>query len=238
MGKVITNQVYYAWMTSCDLPERHYEFGADGKMLDGIVEKDGVLYYYENGRGVEKGLVYCDGAYYFSQFMGELVVGTEFYAWMSSCDLPEGKYEFGADGKMLQGIVEKNGGLYYYENGKGVEKGLLEYNGGYYFSEYAGKLRTSESFYAWVSSCDLPAGVYEFGADGKMLDGIVEKNGKYYYYELGNAVEAGLVYIDGYYYFAQYGGELVVSQDFYVYNANGLLVETVYTFDEYGRIVK
>ncbi len=236
-GEVVTSTIQYAWMTSCDMPEGRYEFGADGKMLNGIIEKDGKYYYYENGNGVEKGLVCVDGYYYFAQFGGEVVLGQEFYAWMTNCDLPEGKYEFGADGKMLNGIIEKNGELYYYENGKGAEKGLFEYEGGYYFSEYGGKLRTNERFYAWATSCDIPAGTYEFGADGKMLDGIVEKDGKYYYYELGTGVEKGLVYVDGYYYFAQYAGELVVSQSFYVWEANGLLVEATYIFDEFGRIV-
>ncbi|MBO5869333.1 MAG: hypothetical protein J6Q89_01160, partial [Clostridia bacterium] len=94
-----------------------------------------------------------------------------------------------------------------------------------------------EYFYAWNTNCDLPAGMYEFGNDGKMLDGIVEKNGELYYYENGNGVEKGLIYVDGYYYFSQAGGKLVTNQDFYVYNANGLLVETTYTFNANGRIV-
>ncbi len=236
-GKLVTNQVFGTYLTNCDLRNSRYEFGADGKMLQGIVEKDGVLYYYENGVGVEKGLFKYNGDYYFALYRGVLITNMVYGAYMTNCDLPKGRYEFGADGKMLNGMVEKDGVLYYYENGVGVEKGLFEYNGDYYFAEYRGKIVTNKVFSAYMTNCDLPKGRYEFGADGKMLNGIVNKDGVLYYYENGVGVEKGLFYYEGHYYFSQYKGKLITNQVFKIYQGNGLLVEQFYTFNELGQII-
>ncbi|MBQ4317492.1 MAG: hypothetical protein IJC20_04500, partial [Clostridia bacterium] len=219
-GELIVNERYFAWMTNCDLPNEWYEFGEDGKMLNGIVERDGKYYYYENGNGVEKGLVYCDGAYYFSGYKGEVIMNERYFAWMTNCDLPNEWYEFGADGKMLQGIVERDGKYYYYENGNGAEKGLVYCDGAYYFTQYKGEVVANERYFAWMTNCDLPMAWYEFGADGKMLQGIVEKDGVLYYYENGNGTEKGLVYCDGAYYFTQYKGEVVANERYFAWMTN------------------
>ncbi len=239
-GKLAVDTELKAVTTACDLPAGvRYEFGSDGKMLDGIVEKDGVLYYYENGQGIQRGLIKVDGFYYYSVYKGKIAVNTELKAAETACDLPAGeRYEFGSDGKMLDGIVEKDGILYYYENGQGVEKGLVKINGDYYYSVYKGKIAVNTELKAATTSCDLPAGVrYEFGSDGKMLDGIVEKNGVLYYYENGQGVEKGLFLLDGHYYYAVYRGKLVVSKTTEIVMTNNLLVVGEYTFNEYGQIV-
>ncbi|MBR6570376.1 MAG: hypothetical protein IKK75_07980, partial [Clostridia bacterium] len=132
-------------------------------------ELEGVLYYYEKGKPVEKGLFLLDGSYYFAKYGGKLAVSEKLYAYLTSCDLPKDQYEFGADGKALQGIIDKDGVLYYYENGRSVEKGLICLDGDYYFAGSAGKLVTNKAFYTYLTSCDLPNGYYEFGADGKMV---------------------------------------------------------------------
>lgn len=163
-NKPITEDVYiYAkWKDATRYDE-------NGNLLSGIVEEDGKRYYYENGRGAEKGLFEYEGDYYFAMYKGELITDQEYYAWMTSCDLPEGLYEFGPDGRMLEGIVEKNGILYYYEYGKGIEKGLFKYEDAYYFSMYGGELIAEQTYYAWMTSCDLPEGFYDFGPDGKVI---------------------------------------------------------------------
>ncbi len=236
-GKLAVDKIYSAYMTSCDLPKGNYEFGADGKMLNGVVTKDGVLYYYENGKGVEKGLFKYDGNYYFAAYKGKLAVDQTYNAYMTSCDLPKGTYTFGADGKALNGIYETDGALYYYENGAATERGLFKYNGDYYYAAYKGKLVTSRSYKAVITSCDLPLDTYEFGADGKMLNGIIDKDGVLYYYENGKGVEKGLFLYEGHYYFSVYKGKLVTNRQFNVYQGNGLLIEQVYTFNELGQIV-
>ena len=236
-GELVRGKVYHAYKTSCDLPKGSYEFGADGKMLQGMIERDGKLYYYENGQGVEKGLFELDGDYYFAAYKGELVRNKVYNAYKTSCDLPKGSYEFGSDGKMLQGIIAKDGKLYYYENGQNTERGLINIDGDYYFAAYKGELVCGKVYKAYLTSCDLPTGSYEFGVDGKMLQGIVEKDGKLYYYENGKGVEKKLFYYEGHYYFSVYKGELITNREFYVYEANGLILEKTYTFNELGQIV-
>lgn len=236
-GKILTNKIYKTYLTNCDLPNGRYEFGADGKMLNGIVEKADGLYFYHNGVGAERGLFEYEGNYYFAAYQGKLVVGKSYKAYATSCDLPVGTYEFGPDGKMLHGFVKKADGLYLYYNGQAIERGLFEFEGNYYFSAYNGKIVTDKVYKAYATSCDLPVGTYEFGADGKMLHGIVEKEDGLYYYENGKGVEKGLFIYEGHYYFSVYKGKLVTDREFRVYNANGLLVEQTYTFNELGQIV-
>ena len=236
-GEIITDRVYYVWKSNGLLPEGDYEFGADGKMLDGIVEKEDGLYYYETGKTVMAGLVEIDGDYYFARGAGEIITDRVYYVWKSNGLLPEGNYEFGADGKMLDGIVEKEDGLYYYENGKAVMAGLVEIDGDYYFARGAGEIITDRVYYVWKSNGLLPEGNYEFGADGKMLDGIVEKEDGLYYYENGKAKMAGLVEVDGDYYFATGDGVVVTDGVHYVWQGNGYLPESNYEFAADGKML-
>ena len=237
-GKCVTGK-YYAWATNCDLPCAEYEFGADGKMLQGLVEKDGELYFYVNGQlgGNHAGLTKLGDDYYFVGSTGKCVTGEQ-YAWATNCDLPCSNYVFGEDGKMLNGFVEKDGVLYYYEKGKpaGGEPGLKKIGDDYYFVSTKGNCVTGVQ-YAWATQCDLPCSNYEFGADGKMLNGFVEKEDGRYYYINGKGKELGLVKIDGHFYFVNANGKLVTNKTYYVWNTNDLMIEKEYTFNELGQII-
>ena len=70
-----------------------------------------------------------------------------------------------------------------------------------------------------------------------MLQGIVEKSGTFYYYELGKVNAKGLFFLDGYYYYAVDGGKLITNQSYTITNGNDLLLETTYTFNELGQII-
>ena len=255
-GSLIVNQKYYVWKLdeTAELPKGHYEFDEQGRLLgsgsdteggiSGIVDKGGVLYYYENGKPTEMGLFMYNGDYYVAQYDGKIITNQKYYVWKihESADLPKGHYEFGADGKMLQGIVNKDGILYYYENGQPTEKGLFMYGGKYYVAQYDGSLVVDKKYYVWKldATADLPKGNYEFGPDGAMYDGVVQKNGEYYYYETGIPVEKGLfVYEDGYYYFAQAKGKLVVSQKYYAWklDASSALPKDTYEFGADGKLL-
>ena len=81
-----------------------YEFGADGYMIisnveDGIVEENGVLYYYLDGKKqYGLGLVQLeDGTYIYVRTGGELAVGSY---WITNHNglLSEGMYQFSEDG--------------------------------------------------------------------------------------------------------------------------------------------
>ena len=171
---MIVDQKYYAWKldASSELPMDHYEFDKNGKMLfEGIIDKGGVLYYYEAGKPVEKGLFKYNGDYYYVQYNGTLIVDTKYYAWKvnENCDLPISHYEFDENGKMLQGIVNKDGVLFYYENGKPTEKGLFILDGYYYYSQYNGTLITNTTYFVWKTNDLLLEKHYVFNELGQII---------------------------------------------------------------------
>ena len=237
-GELTVNQAKYTWETNGLLPEATREFGPDGKMLDGIVEKDGVLYYYELGRARAIGLICIDGDYYFvGGSKGELTVNQVKYTWQTNGLLPMTNREFGPDGKMLDGIVEKNGTLYYYELGKAGPVGLVCIDGDYYFARGSkGELAKGKQ-YVWEGNGLLPESNYEFDENGKMLNGFTTRDGEIYYYINGKPANVGLHYVDGYYYFVTANGLLKRNGTYYAWETNGLSVGMNYTFDEYGRVI-
>ena len=118
----------------------------------------------------------------------------------------------------------------------GGNPGLIKLGDDYYFVASNGKCVTGK-YYVWETKCDLPLGNYEFGDDGKMLDGFITKADGIYYYITGKIANVGLHYIDGYYYCVTSSGKLVMNQSYYVWATNDLLIEKTYIFDELGRIV-
>ncbi len=236
-GGVIKTGKQYVSTTNCDLSNGNYFFKEDGTLANGPALLDGTLCYFVDGKTVTPGLYCYNGDYYYAYWGGVIQTGKQFVG-TTYCDIPAGKeYEFGADGKMLNGIVNKNGTLYYYNNGITGTHGLVEWEGDYYYVYWGGLVKTGKQ-YVSISYCDIPAGKeYEFGADGKMLNGFVLKDDGIYYYENGKTPLPGLVYIDGYYYFIYWGGKLITNQTFYVWEGNGLTIEMNYNFDELGRVI-
>ncbi len=70
-------------------------------ITDGIVEVDGVLYYYKDGAPYYAGLIQIDGDYYYVRSSGRLAVTSGYNVTKTNGLLPEGVYDFGADGKMI-----------------------------------------------------------------------------------------------------------------------------------------
>ena len=90
--------------------------------------------------------------------------------------LPAGEYKFGTDGKliMLNGPVEdayNTAYLNFYKDGIRIyEEGLYEYDGDYYYVRSKGLLLTWGTYVSVEKANGLvPAGEYNFGADGKMI---------------------------------------------------------------------
>ena len=238
-GECVTSQVRYAWATHCDLPKAEYEFGTDGKMLNGVVEKNGVKYLYVNGKTATCGLYEVDGEYYYSYWGGVLKTDGRYYVTNSYCDMKAGReFSFGPDGKMYNGIEDINGTLYLYINGTTATCGLFEVDGDYYYSYWGGVIKTSGTYYITNSYCDLNSGNYEFGEDGKMLNGIVDKNGELYYYDKGKTGTYGLINIDGDYYLVNWGGSIKTDGTYYVSVSNcDLPANRDYTFGADGKML-
>ena len=248
-GYVVSNASYYVDKNNdYGFPAGSYRFDVDGKMitLNGIVEENGVLYYYINGvpqKGL--GLLKIGTSFYYNRSAGYLVSGRTWYIDKDNAyGIPAGSYMFAEDGKMIiSGIIEQDGLLYYYVDGvaqKGL--GLIKVDGDYYYVRSAGYLVTGRTWYVdRDNEFGFPAGSYNFGEDGKMLylNGIVEKNGVLYYYVDGVPQKGlGLIEIDGDYYYNRSAGYLVAGRTWYIDkdNAYGFAAGS-YMFGEDGKMI-
>ena len=173
-----------------------YYFNEDGscdktlKPVDGFYTDRNGYAYSQNGEGLA-GLQTIDGKkYYFDSKGYALKNGT--YA----------SHLFLDDYAAYTGLYEKDNVLYYYQDGRTATCGLFYIDGDYYYSYWGGVVKTSGQYYVSRTYCDLPVGTYEFAEDGKMLNGIIEKNGVNYLYIEGKPAKYGLYNIDDDYYFA------------------------------------
>ena len=259
-GKLSTGK-YYVWKPNGIVAEGTYYFSEEGRMY-GIKLVDGqqVLgefvdgIYYEAGKPVQAGLIEWNGSFVYVGASGKLITGKS-YIWKTNGIVAEGTYWFDEGTGSMYGRKVVDGQLVigeivdgvYYENGKPVQAGLIELDGYYYFAGTDGKIATGKT-YVWKTNGITSEGHCYFDENGRMfglkvVDGqqvvgqIAEFEGELYYYENGKGVTAGLLYIDGYYYFANTNGKLIVNQRYYVWKTNGLLLETHYTFNELGQIV-
>ena len=170
------------------LPEgNHYWFDEAGVIVHfcgcpkGIYydEPTDNYYYCVDGVIIANGLMLIDSYYYYASTSTGAFVRNQSY-WVSKTNnlLEEGIYSFDHEGRIVfptepekkNGFVSENGGLYYYENGVLTGAGLIEINGDYYYVRTStGEVIHDRSY--WVTSTNnlLPAGLYRFGSDGKLL---------------------------------------------------------------------
>ncbi len=246
---------YYVSNTNGLVTPGNYDFAADGKMINnpenknGLVkENGGIFYYVDNVLQKGAGLVVIDKAYYYVRSGGSVAIG-RYYASRTNGLITPGWYEFAEDGKMLNspadknGMVSENGGIYYYIEGelqKGV--GLVKVDGAYYYVRSGGNAAIGR-YYASRTNGIVTPGWYDFAEDGKMLDapadknGMISENGGIYYY-VDNVLQkaAGLVKVDGDYYYVRSGGNAATGR-YYASNTNGLVTPGWYEFDEDGKMI-
>ena len=232
-GIVVTGQ-YYVSNTNGLMEMGYYEFGADGKMKNGIINEDGTLYYYVNGNRANGGLMMIDGGYYYVRSNCQVAVGT-YYVSNTNDLLPAGNYTFGADGKMIDGIVEIDGVRYYYVNGNPVAAGMIQIGNDYYYVRTGGKLATGY-YYCNTTNGLLEKGYYNFDEEGKLKNGIVDDEGTLYYYVMGHRASGGLLLIDGDYYYVRSNSQIVTGS-YYCNNTNGLLPAGTYEFGADGKML-
>ena len=247
---------YWVEKTNDLLPQWGYYFDENGVILhdadttkNGIVEDNGVKYYYIDGIKVHMGLFKIDNDYYYAKSSGELIVNQSYYCSRMNDLLPEGTYAFDEEGKMIQpdtsknGIVAENGSLYYYVDGKITYAGLIQIDGDYYYVRTSGEVVHGKSYWITKTNGLMDEGSYTFDDDGKMIlpdtskNGIVEENGSLYYYVDGELTYAGLIQIDGNYYYVRTSGEVVHGRSYWITKTNGLIDEGSYTFDGDGKMI-
>ena len=234
------------------LPEWGYYFDENGVIFhdeqfqNGIVEEGGVKYYYIDGIRAHMGMFRLDGNYYYAKADGALIVSQTCHCRrMGDSGLPEGTYSFDADGKLKNGIVAENDSLYYYKDGVRYYAGLIEIDGSYYYVRTSGEVVHGCSHWITKTNGLMSERSYTFDDNGRMTDpeiqnpakdGIVAEDGSLYYYRDGVRYYAGLIEIDGSYYYVRTSGEVVHGCSHWITKTNGLMSERSYTFDDNGRM--
>ncbi len=254
-GQLIVNQTYYCSRMNGLMEEGTYAFDAEGKLIPGATDKngivkddDGVLRYYVNGKVTYVGLIEIDGDFYYVRSSGEVVNDCVYYISWTHGLKEAGYYTFDENGKLTgtpkNGIVEEDGVLHYYVNGTLTYAGLIKIGDDYYYvNSKCEVVRDCDYYISWTHDL-MPQGRYHFDADGKLTgsvaplkNGIYEEDGSLYFYRNGERAYAGLIQIDGYYYYVRSTCEVVHDRSYYVYWTHGLMPEGYYNFDSAGRMI-
>lgn len=254
-GKLIVNQTYYCSRMNGLMKEGTYAFDAEGKLIPGATDKngivkdeDGVLRYYVNGKVTYVGLIEIDGNFYYVRSNGEVVNDCVYYISWTHGLKEAGYYTFDENGKLTgtpkNGIVEEDGVLHYYVNGTLTYAGLIKIGDDYYYvNSKCEVVRDCDYYISWTHDL-MPQGRYHFDADGKLTgsvaplkNGIYEEDGSLYFYRNGERTYAGLIQIDGDYYYVRSTCEVVHDRSYYVYWTHGLMPEGYYNFDSAGRMI-
>lgn len=254
-GQLIVNQTYYCSRMNGLMEEGTYAFDAEGKLIQGATDKngivkddDGVLRYYVNGKVTYVGLIEIDGDFYYVRSNGEVVTDCVYWITWTHGLKEAGYYTFDENGKLTgtpkNGIVEEDGVLHYYVNGKLTYAGLIKIGDDYYYvNSKCEVVRDCDYYISWTHDL-MPQGRYHFDADGKLTgsvaplkNGIYEEDGSLYFYRNGERAYAGLIQIDGDYYYVRSTCEVVHDRSYYVYWTHGLMPEGYYNFDSAGRMI-
>ena len=254
-GQLIVNQTYYCSRMNDLMKEGTYAFDAEGKLIQGATDKngivkddDGVLRYYVNGKVTYVGLIEIDGDFYYVRSNGEVVTDCVYWITWTHGLKEAGYYTFDENGKLTgtpkNGIVEEDGVLHYYVNGKLTYAGLIKIGDDYYYvNSKCEVVRDCDYYISWTHDL-MPQGRYHFDADGKLTgsvaplkNGIYEEDGSLYFYRNGERAYAGLIKIDGNYYYVRSTCEVVHDRSYYVYWTHGLIPEGYYNFDSAGRMI-
>lgn len=254
-GQLIVNQTYYCSRMNGLMEEGTYAFDAEGKLIQGATDKngivkddDGVLRYYVNGKVTYVGLIEIDGDFYYVRSNGEVVTDCVYWITWTHGLKEAGYYTFDENGKLTgtpkNGIVEEDGVLHYYVNGKLTYAGLIKIGDDYYYvNSKCEVVRNCDYYISWTHDL-MPQGRYHFDADGKLTgsvaplkNGIYEEDGSLYFYRNGERAYAGLIQIDGDYYYVRSTCEVVHDRSYYVYWTHGLMPEGYYNFDSAGRMI-
>lgn len=254
-GQLIVNQTYYCSRMNGLMEEGTYAFDAEGKLIQGATDKngivkddDGVLRYYVNGKVTYVGLIEIDGDFYYVRSNGEVVADCVYWITWTHGLKEAGYYTFDENGKLTgtpkNGIVEEDGVLHYYVNGTLTYAGLIKIGDDYYYvNSKCEVVRDCDYYISWTHDL-LPQGRYHFDTDGKLTgsvaplkNGIYEEDGSLYFYRNGERAYAGLIQIDGDYYYVRSTCEVVHDRSYYVYWTHGLMPEGYYNFDSAGRMI-
>lgn len=226
-----------------------YTFDGEGKlqMFDGLTDIGSDTYYYVKGAKTYAGLIRLGDDFYYVNSACMVVKNKTYNVSKTNGLLPAGKYSFGPDGKMiresehLNGIVKKGSTWYYYVDGVKTYAGLIKIDGAYYYVNSKFEVIHGRNYFISKTNGLMECKTYTFDADGKMVldsrDGIVKEGDTWYYYVGGVKTYAGLVQVNGAYYYVRSNFQVVHGQSYYVSKTNGLKSAGTYEFDADGKMV-
>ena len=223
----------------------------------------GNYYYCVDGVIIANGLMQIDGYYYYAKTSTGAFVCRQSY-WITKTNglLDEGIYKFDEQGRIVfpeevkNGIVAENGSLYYYVDGKLTGAGLIQIEGNYYYVKTSnGEVVHGRNYWITTNNGLLPVDKYTFDEDGKLINppvvepnpdpepevknGIVGEMGSLYYYVDGKLTGAGLIQIEGNYYYVKTSNcEVVHGRNYWITVTNDLLPAGQYKFDQDGKMVR
>ena len=246
-----------------------YDFGEDGATdkdvhpADGLYTYDGDLYYCKDGIS-QFGLQYVDGNYYYfrvgsgfsrvgfaTRSESYYVSNTNGLTWANGDPVTRATYSFDADGKMIVKHGPEDGFLYIH-GAKQTAYKMVEFDGAYYFigdyNKYiVSKIKYLSSAHLAAVGLDIPAGNYEFDAEGKLIIVVPEPkngpqdNGYFYINDVKQTAYQLVKYEDAYYFIGDYN-KYVVNKKMYLSSARlaavGLdLPAGNYEFDAEGKLI-
>ena len=253
------DDVEFGGETFMDATESWFYFDENGKFLANFTGMVGNRYFVNGCAYWHVGMVKIGDKYYY--FGGDKVNGGNVLVtdhvhatrdFNSGLTMNGTYYMIDVNGNVIidNGIVEMNGGYYYFVDGKlakaaGVVK-MSDENGTYYiYVKSNGQLATG-IYWPTNLNGELERGAYNWGEDGKYYPNkpaekeIREENGEFYYYENGiKKIGAGVVKMtdaegETYYIYVRSNGQLATGE-YWPTNLNGLLERGRYNWGEDGK---
>ena len=226
-----------------------YNMAEDGRVIDGVWVKtsSGSRYYYgpdyyRSGVSWAQSWFVINGDKYCFNRQGYVLTGIQLIIDRNDQTYADA-YDCGVDGKNptpYTGIIASR----YYYQGKMVKAyKLVEFDGDYYFVNDGHNIAKNVKFYIgekYLVGTDFVPGVFEFGADGKMIiKNGPQADGKFY---INNVMQRSyqLVEFEGNYYFINDGNMLAKNTKLYIsekfLEGTGLVPGT-FDFDADGKMI-
>ncbi len=247
---------------TCKVEGYNYEF-TDYILTKGELVKDsnGTRYRWAGVWVTGKWFTVDGKTYHTKKYQPYVTTG---YQSVVGPDLEYGYYLFDENGVFQEdytGLWDVGSNTYYLVNGVlQIEPGIVYIDGYYYYFCANNSAIKNRTYWPTKTNGLLPMGPYNFDEQGRitnvpgenpgekpddsdspaLLNGVVEKNGVYYYYENGNIkYNAGVKKLTDdngkeYYIYVRSNGQLATGR-YWVTATNNLLQQQAYDFDEQGR---
>ena len=217
----------------------------------GVVKVNGDLYYAVNGAlvkgwqdmGTYEGDDYINGGAPYTMYG---YVGDDYKLYVNTTKTISGiSYAFDENGVTMGAWTKNSVGTRYSVGPAFIKRSWVTLAGEqYYFGEDLYMYTGVRAIAVNRNNAKEGSRVYTFAADGKLLDdmltvsGIVATNGDgIFYVENGQSVYAGLILIDGSYYYVRTAGSLIVNATYWISKNNDLLPVANYTFGADGKML-